>query len=315
MPERIGEDSTENPQGTLRTLILGASGQLGRELERVFKGFGSIIAADRSIVDLTKPDQIRAVIRRVQPDVILNAAAYTAVDRAEAEPQLAHALNAQAPRVLAEEARQRNALLVHFSTDYVFDGTKAEPWVETDPAKPLNVYGASKLAGERAIQGIGGEYLIFRSSWIYGPVGHNFLLTMLRLAGERDKLSIVDDQIGAPTTTTGVARATQMIVGGVLTGRFGDAAEWAGLYHMTCGGSTSWYGFAEAIFAQAAAQLGVEAPELTAIPTKNYSTAAARPHNSMLSNEKLGERFGLQLPSWESGLEEVVEMLRGQPAQ
>src|SRR5580698_6508277 len=187
MPERIGEDSTENPQGTLRTLILGASGQLGRELERVFKGFGSIIAADRSIVDLTKPDQIRAVIRRVQPDVILNAAAYTAVDRAEAEPQLAHALNAQAPRVLAEEARQRNALLVHFSTDYVFDGTKAEPWVETDPAKPLNVYGASKLAGERAIQGIGGEYLIFRSSWIYGPVGHNFLLTMLRLAGERDK--------------------------------------------------------------------------------------------------------------------------------
>jgi dTDP-4-dehydrorhamnose reductase len=315
MTERIGEDATEVPQGTLRTLILGAAGQLGRELERAFKGFGSIIAANRSILDLTQPEQIRAVVRRVQPDVILNAAAYTAVDRAEAEPKLAHAVNAEAPRVLAEEARKRNALLVHYSTDYVFDGSKAEPWIETDPTRPLNVYGTTKLAGEQAIQGAGGEFLIFRTSWVYGPYGHNFLHTMLRMAEERGKLSIVDDQVGAPTTTMGLARATQMIVGGILTGRFGDRPEWSGLYHMSCGGSTSWFGFAEAIFAHAATQLDVKTPELTAVATKNYSTPAARPRNSVLSNEKLGAHFGLQLPAWEAGLEEVMDILQSQAAQ
>jgi dTDP-4-dehydrorhamnose reductase len=315
MIERMGEEATENPQGTLRTLILGTGGQLGRELLRTFKGFGSVMGADRSMVDLTQPDQIRAAVRRIQPDVIVNAAGYTAVDRAETERQLARAVNADAPRVLAEEARRRNALLVHYSTDYVFDGSKTEPWAETDPARPLNAYGVSKLAGEQAIQSVGGDFLIFRTSWVYGPFGNNFLLTMLRMARERDKLSIVDDQIGAPTTTMSLARATQMIVGGILSGRFGDAKEWAGVYHMSCGGSTSWFGFAEAIFALAATELGVKTPELTPIPTKSYSTPAARPRNSVLSNDKLGERFGLRLSSWETGLDEVIGDLRNQRAQ
>jgi dTDP-4-dehydrorhamnose reductase len=315
MTERLGESASEVPQGALRTLILGAAGQLGRELERVFKGFGSIIAADRSIVDLAQPEQIRAAVRRIQPDVILNAAAYTAVDRAEAEPKLARAVNAEAPRILAEEARQRNALLVHYSTDYVFDGSKAVPWTETDPTRPLNTYGTTKLAGEQAIQGAGGEFLIFRTSWVYGPYGHNFLLTMLRMAEERGKVTVVDDQVGAPTTTMILARATQMIVGGVLSGRFGDPSQWSGLYHMSCSGSTSWFGFADAIFALAATQLDVRTPELTPIATKNYSTPAARPRNSVLSNEKLGERFGLQLPAWEAGLEEAVGILRSHAAQ
>jgi dTDP-4-dehydrorhamnose reductase len=315
MTERMVEDANESPQGTLRTLILGSGGQLGRELQRVFKGFGSVISADRNIVDLTQAEQLRTYVRRVQPDVILNAAGYTAVDRAETEKQLARLVNAEAPRILAEEARSRNALLVHYSTDYVFDGSKAEPWDETDLARPLNTYGTTKLAGEQGIQSVGGEFLIFRTSWVYGPFGNNFLLTMLRLARERGKLSVVDDQMGAPTTTMSLARATQMIVGGVLTGRFGEARDWAGLYHMSCGGSTSWYGFAEAIFAQAATQLDAKAPELTPIPTKSYSTPAARPRNSVLSNEKLGERFGLQLSSWEAGLDEVMEVLHNQPAQ
>ncbi|HTW62415.1 MAG TPA: dTDP-4-dehydrorhamnose reductase [Terracidiphilus sp.] len=315
MTEIVGEDATESPQSTLRTLILGAGGQLGRELERVFKGFGSVLGADRSIVDLSNPDQLRAYVRRVQPDVILNAAAYTAVDRAESERQLARAVNAEAPRILAEEASKRNALLVHYSTDYVFDGSKEEPWTETDTPKPLNSYGVTKLAGEQAIQSVGGEFLIFRTGWVYGPYGHNFLLTMLRMARERDKLSIVDDQVGAPTTTMGLARTTQMIVGGVLTGRFGDAKDWAGVYHMTCGGSTSWFGFADAIFARAASQLDIRAPQLIPIATKDHPTAAVRPRNSVLSNDKLGDRFGLALCSWESGLDEVMEALANQPAQ
>lgn len=315
MPEFVGEDATESPQSTLRTLVLGSGGQLGRELYRVFKGFGSVIGADRNIVDLAQPEMLRAYVRRVQPDVILNAAAYTAVDRAETEKQLARTVNAEAPRILAEEAKKRNALLVHYSTDYVFDGTKPEPWVESDPTRPLNAYGVSKLAGEQAIQNVGGEFLIFRTSWVYGPYGHNFLLTILRMARERDKLSIVDDQVGAPTTAMGLARATQMIVGGALTGRFGDAADWAGVYHMTCGGSTSWFGFADQVFALAASQLGIQAPQLIPIATKDHPTPAARPRNSVLSNEKLGDRFGLQLSSWESGLDEVIEILSHQPTQ
>lgn len=314
MAERMGEDASESQQGTLRTLILGTGGQLGRELLRVFKGFGSIVPADRGIVDLTQADQLRNYVRRVQPDVILNAAAYTAVDRAETEKQLARVVNADAPRILAEEARRANALFVHYSSDYVFDGSKDEPWTEDDTPRPLNTYGVTKLAGEQAIQNVGGDFLIFRTSWVYSPFGHNFLLTMLRLAEDRDKLSVVDDQFGAPTTAISLARATQMIVGGVLTGRFGDAQEWSGLYHMTAGGSTSWFGFAEAIFALAGTQLGVKTPHLAPIATKNYSTPAARPLNSVLSNDKLGERFGLQLSSWEAGLDEVMDVLANQPA-
>jgi dTDP-4-dehydrorhamnose reductase len=299
-----------NPPGNPRILIVGNAGQLGRELEHIFAGVGPMVAVDRESVDLADADQTRALVGRAAPDLILNAAAYTAVDRAESERDLVYAINQQAPRVLAEEARRRNALLVHYSTDYVFDGSKPEPWVETDAPNPLNAYGASKLAGEQAVINIGGKYLIFRTSWVYGPHGNNFLLTMLRLARERDRLSIVDDQVGAPTTSIVLARATHAIVTGILAGRFGRPQDWPGLYHMTCAGATSWFGFAQAIFARAAVLLGVKAPELTPIATKDYPTPAVRPRNSVLLNAKLNKRFGVELPPWESALDETLETLR-----
>jgi dTDP-4-dehydrorhamnose reductase len=294
----------------LRILILGNAGQLGRELERIFAGLGPITAVDRESVDLGDADQTRELVRSAAPDLILNAAAYTAVDRAESEMAAAHAINALAPRVLAEEAIERNALLVHYSTDYVFDGSKPEPWIETDAPRPLNVYGASKLAGEQAIQNSLVKHLIFRTSWIYGPHGNNFLLTMLRLARERDRLSIVDDQIGAPTTAISLARATHTIVTGIVAGRFGAPQDWSSLYHMTCAGSVSWFGFAQAIFSRAGEQLGIKAPQLTPIATKDYPTSAARPRNSVLSNAKLHDRFAEKLPPWESALDEVFQALR-----
>ncbi len=297
-------------KGDLRILIVGNAGQLGRELEKIFAGTGSVVGVDRESVDLADATETRELVRRVAPDVILNAAAYTAVDRAESERDLAYAINEGAPRVLAEEARQRNALFVHYSTDYIFNGSKSSPWVETDAPNPLNVYGASKLAGERAVENIGGKFLIFRTSWVYGPHGNNFLLTMLRLARERDRLSIVDDQIGAPTTSIELARAAHAIVTGILAGRFGAAEGWAGLYHMTCGGSVSWFGFAQAIFARAAGLVGAKAPALTPITTKDYPTPAARPRNSVLSNAKLRDRFEVQLAPWEMALDETLETLR-----
>jgi dTDP-4-dehydrorhamnose reductase len=246
----------------------------------------------------------------IKSDVILNAAAYTAVDRAEFESDLAFDINSQAPRILAEEALQCNALLVHYSTDYVFDGSKSAPWVETDKPLPLNIYGASKLAGEQAVEKTGGRFLIFRTSWVYGPHGNNFLLTMLRLARERDRLSIVNDQIGAPTTSIELARATHAIVTGILAGRFGPPQDWAGLYHMTCAGCVSWFGFAQAIFARAADLLGIEAPSLIPIATKDYRTDATRPLNSVLSNAKLYARFGMNLVAWESALDETLNALK-----
>jgi dTDP-4-dehydrorhamnose reductase len=290
-------------------LIVGARGQVGVELQRSFAGLGSIVPVDIDSVDLADAEQTRALIRRVKPDVILNAAAYTAVDRAEAEPAIAEAINTNAPRVLAEEALAINALLVHYSTDYVFNGEKDGPWVETDTPDPQNVYGVTKLAGERAIQQVGGRYLIFRTSWVYGPHGKNFLLTMLRLAGERDKLSIVDDQLGAPTTSIELADATRAIAEGVLAGRFGVEQDWAGLYHMTCAESTTWFGFAKAIFEQAATRLGVKAPELTPLATKDYPAPAKRPRNSVLSNQKLYEHFGVRLARWQDALDAVIATL------
>src|SRR5271166_3582806 len=296
----------ENP----RILIVGNAGQLGRELEKVFAGVGTIIGVDRESVDLADAEQTRELVHRAAPDIILNAAAYTAVDRAESEHDLAYAINQQAPRVLAEEAHTRNALFVHYSTDYVFDGSKSAPWTETDAPNPLNVYGASKLAGEQAVEGVGGKFLIFRTSWVYGPHGNNFLLTMLRLARERDRLSIVDDQIGGPTTSIELARATHSIVTGILARRFDTPEDWTGLYHMTCGGSVSWFGFAQAIFARAAQLLDLKPPTLTSIATRDYPTPATRPRYSVLSNAKLQARFGIELSPWEPALEETLQALR-----
>ncbi|MGO9936396.1 MAG: dTDP-4-dehydrorhamnose reductase [Terracidiphilus sp.] len=297
-----------------RILILGSAGQLGRELQHSFSGAGEVIGAGRGAVDLADLEQVRRYVRDVGPDVILNSAAYTAVDRAESEPDLAMAINARAPEVLAEEALRLGSLLVHYSTDYVFDGSKAGAWEESDAPNPLNVYGASKAAGERVIEEVGGRYLIFRTSWVYGPRGNNFLLTMLRFGRERDRLNIVDDQIGAPTTTLELARATRSIVDGVLRGKSGNVASWAGTYHMTCGGSVSWFGFAKAIFGRAGSLLDGKSPALNPIGTREYPTPAKRPLNSVLSNEKLRKRFGVQLSSWECALDVVLEQLKAHQA-
>lgn len=293
-----------------RILIVGAAGQVGRELQRSFAGAGELVCYTRKEVDLAIEDQVREMVRDTAPDIILNAAAYTAVDRAESEPPLAMAINARAPGFLAEEAAKRNILLVHYSTDYVFDGTKQGPWVETDEPNPLNVYGASKLAGEQAIQRVGGKYLIFRTSWVYGPHGNNFLLTMLRLGQERDQLNVVDDQVGSPTTSIEIADATRKIVDGVAAGTYGEAADWAGIYHMTCSGATSWCGFAKAIFGAVSNSTGEGLPPVNALSSKAYSTPAKRPLNSLLSNVKLNERFQVTLGSWESAVPAVIEQIR-----
>jgi dTDP-4-dehydrorhamnose reductase len=289
-----------------RILIVGHAGQVGVELQRSFFDGAELICQDRDTVDLAVPDQVCAMVRRAAPDIILNAAAYTAVDRAESEPEAAMAVNAIAPGILAEEAQRTGALLVHYSTDYIFDGSKTGPWVESDKPNPLNVYGASKLAGEEAIQQIGGKYLIFRTSWVYGPHGNNFLLTMLRMAKERDRLNIVDDQFGAPTSSIALADATRAVVAGVLVGRYGSSDSWSGLYHMTCNGSVTWYGFAQAIFERASDLLHGKVPEVRPIFSAEFITLAKRPRNSVLSNEKLFTRFGIELDSWETALDEVI---------
>jgi len=304
MGEQVGLTS-----GDGRVLILGAAGQLGCELRRSFAGGGEVLAVDRSVADLARPEQLRKFVREVRPDVILNAAAYTAVDRAESETELAMAINGIAPGVLAEEALRLDALLVHYSTDYVFDGLKKDAWTETDTPNPQNTYGATKLAGERAIQQVGGRHLIFRTSWVYGPHGKNFLLTMLRLGKERDRLSVVDDQTGAPTTSIELADATAKVVAGIREGRFGEAADWAGVYHMSCGGATTWFGFTQAIFARAGKLLDGKTPELTAIGTADYPTPAKRPRNSVMSNAKLRERFGVELAAWPVALDAVMVAL------
>lgn len=285
-------------------LILGAQGQLGIELRGAFQDAGHVIALDRSGCDLTDRDSIRAAVRNARPDVILNAAAYTAVDRAESEADLAMRINGEAPGILAEEANQSGALLVHYSTDYVFDGTKPAPYGEEDPTSPLNVYGATKLAGERNIQQVGGRYLVFRTSWVFSPHGKNFLLTMLRLGRERDHLSIVNDQRGAPTSALAIAAGTLRVLDFIGSR---DADEFSGIYHMTCAGETTWCGFAEAIFAGARA----EKPwaSITGIPSSQYPTPAVRPSNSVLSNEKLNMTFGVELPSWQSALDTSLRAL------
>ncbi len=292
-----------------RILIVGANGQLGQELVQSFTGSTEIIAVGRDTVDLTRPDQVRDMIQKTAPDVILNAAAYTAVDRAESEREVAMAINAHAPGIMAEEAQRINALLVHYSTDYVFDGSKAGPWLETDKPDPLNAYGLSKLAGEQAIQQAGGKHLILRTSWVYGPYGNNFFLTMLHLGSERESLKIVDDQVGAPTSSIELAIATQKLVSGVLSHEFGDASRWAGLYHMTCAGAVTWRGFAEAIFTRTRSLRDGRAPVVHPIPTSEYPTPARRPHNSVLSNEKLQATFGVTLAPWETALDEVIHRL------
>jgi len=282
-------------------LILGASGQVGTELQRAFTGAGAVTAWNRDVADLSRPEDLRPLIRGLRPNVILNAAAYTAVDRAESEEDLALTINGAAPRVLAEEAAKLDAMLVHYSTDYVFDGSKESPWVESDPTNPLNAYGRTKLAGEQAIEEVGGKFFILRTSWVYGPHGHNFLRTMLRLGRERDQLKIVDDQFGAPTSSVAIADATRTICDKAM-----EEAIY-GIYHLTCGGRTSWCEFAQEIFAQHHRRTGENVPEIIPIPSSEYPTPAKRPVNSVLSNEKLQSTYGVTLADWRSALSKVMQ--------
>lgn len=286
-------------------LILGREGQVGWELERCVVSLGKVIAVGLHTaplsVNLADKAAVRDLVRSVKPDWILNAAAYTAVDRAESEPDLALAVNGEAPGVLAEEARRGGAVLVHYSTDYVFDGTANRPYVETDQTSPLNVYGQTKLAGERAIQAVGERYLIFRTTWVYGARGHNFLLAIQRLARERDELRIVADQIGAPTWSRFLAQTTAHVVA-VLERNRDRIDEVAGLYHVTNVGQTSWHGFAEAIVAHMRERHALGAKRVLPIATEDYPTPARRPKYSILDNTKAEQTFGISCPTWEQAL-------------
>jgi dTDP-4-dehydrorhamnose reductase len=290
-----------------RILILGANGQLGVELQRCFAGYGELVALGRDGCDLADLGQVRRTIADTRPEIVLNAAAYTAVDRAETEQDPARLVNGEAAGVLAEETRRISALLVHYSTDYVFDGSKPAPWVEEDAPAPLSVYGSSKLAGERKIAAAGEKYLIFRTSWVFSPHGHNFVRTMLRLGAERDQLKIVNDQTGAPTSALAIASATRQVLERLAAE--GGSSDYSGVYHMTCAGQTTWCGFAAAIFQRARTSRDQGWATLTGIPSAKYPTPAVRPKNSVLSNEKLQARFGVRLPDWETALDETVHTL------
>lgn len=275
----------------MRILLTGATGQVGWELRKTLAPLGEVKAFDRFGLDLADTPVLVATVRALQPEVIVNAAAYTAVDKAEAERDRAFAVNATAPRVLAEEAKRIGALLVHYSTDYVFDGEKAAPYVEDDVPHPINAYGESKLAGEQAILKSGCRHLILRTSWVYGPRGKNFYLTILRLAKERTELRVVDDQVGAPTSSLAIARATATLLD--------KRAQ--GLYHMSAAGETSWCGFARAILKGA----GIATP-VVAIRTEDYPTPAKRPRNSRLDCSRLRGEHGVALAPWEEMLAETM---------
>jgi len=289
----------------MRILLLGAQGQLSRELQLCLGDQAELIVMGRERLDLAQPEQIRRRVRELRPSLLVNAAAYTAVDQAEREPEAAFALNATAPAVLAEEAAALGAPLIHFSSDYVFDGRKATPYNEDDPPNPLNVYGHSKLAGERAIQAVGGAHLILRSSWVYSLHGSNFLLTMQRLLQEREELAVVADQIGAPTWAGSIARASAQMI---QHWRSGQGGPW-GLYHLCAEGETSWFGFASAIAEQLRAQ-GKAVARLQPIPSSGYPTAAQRPCNSRLDCRRLRRDWQVQLPDWHAALLECLRSPR-----
>lgn len=287
----------------MRILLFGKNGQVGWALQRSLQPLGEVIALDRHSEggDLADLDGLAHTAATVRPDVIVNAAAYTAVDKAESESELCHTINADAVAVLARAASSMGALLVHYSTDYVFNGSGDTPWIETDPTGPLNVYGQSKLDGEKAIAFSGCAHLIFRTSWVYGLHGGNFAKTMLRLAQEREQLKVINDQVGAPTGADLIAQVTAQAIRATQ----GNLAL-RGLYHLTAAGETTWYDYAQRLIEQARAQ-HPDAPwkvqSIGPVPTSAFPTAAQRPHNSRLNTQKLQSAFGLTLPSWEAGVD------------
>lgn len=291
-------------------LLFGADGQVGWQLQRTLAPLGRITAVDRAECDLANPDAIRSLIGAVAPKIIVNAAAYTAVDKAESEPALAQAINATAPAVMADEAKKRGTLLVHYSTDYVFDGSKAVPYVESDPPHPQSVYGRSKRDGEDAVRAAAGRALIFRTSWVFAARGHNFVKTILRLAGEGKALRIVDDQIGAPTPAALIADVSAQILAATQRG---TRIEDARLYHLTAADPVSWCGFAREILRLAAATPGLAnlpAPEsVTGIATADYPLPARRPANSRLDCSRLEGDFDLELPDWRPYLGRMLQLL------
>jgi dTDP-4-dehydrorhamnose reductase len=289
----------------LRILISGQHGQVSQALQTSLQDLGELIVLGRDRLDLSQPESIRDVVRVIKPDLIINAAAHTAVDQAESESELAFAINATSPGVFAEEAAALGIPFIHYSTDYVFDGSKDGLWDEADTPNPLGVYGSSKLAGEQAIEKAGGQYLILRTSWVYSLTGRNFLLTMQRLLQEREKLTIVGDQIGAPTWAGTIAHSTRELI---QRWRDGKPGAW-GVYHLTAGGETSWFGFAEAI-GKELIKAGKPCATLEPIPSSAYPTPAKRPLNSRLDCSRLQRDWGVSQPGWHDAM---LECLAQQP--
>ncbi len=291
---------TPSSSNAWKILLIGKEGQVGGELSSLLQPFGELTLFGKEDLDLTQADRIREQLRNVQPHVIVNAAAYTAVDQAEEEPDLTLAINGTAPAILAEEAKKLGAALVHYSTDYVFDGEKQDPYTEEDSPNPMGVYGRTKLAGDEAIQSTGLPHLIFRTAWVYGLKGKNFLLTIQRLAKERDELKIVDDQIGSPTWCRTIAQATANVLTQILPqsspGDLSRFEQASGLYNLVCGGQTSWFGFAQAILEASSSS---QDTKLIPIPTSEYPTTTNRPQNSVLSTKKLKSAFGIAPTAWD----------------
>jgi dTDP-4-dehydrorhamnose reductase len=290
-----------------RILLIAKIGQVGWELQRTLAPMAKIACVDFPEIDLTNGDSIRHWVRETRPQVIINAAAYTAVDKAETESDLAMKINGQAPGLLAEEARKLDALLVHYSTDYIFDGTKREPYLETDAPNPLGVYGRSKLAGDEAVRAAGCAHLIFRLCWVYGARGGNFMLTMIRLAREREKLRVVADQSGCPTWSRLIAETTALALKQVVAAP--DPKAFSGTYHLAASGMTTWHGFADAIVKSMPPQ-GKRCTSVEPITTQEYPTPSKRPAYSVLGCDKLERTFGLRLPPWDDSLKQVMETVQ-----
>jgi dTDP-4-dehydrorhamnose reductase len=296
-----------------KILLTGVNGQVGHALQAILANQFNVTALAREHLDLTHPDEIRRTVSEVNPDIIINPAAYTAVDKAESEPELAYAINATAPQVIAEEAKKINAALIHFSTDYVYDGNKPTPYLESDKVNPISVYGKSKLAGEDAIRNVGLPHLILRTSWVYSDHGKNFLKTILRLGAERDSLRVVSDQYGAPTSAHSIATGVLELLGTWDV----KMAEQVGVYHFTNQGTASWYEFACQIVSDyedlsshnGLPKLQVNPENITPITTSEYPTPAARPINSRLDNTKLKNIFNVSLPLWQDALKLTMTKL------